>query len=107
MQERDRVRKKIGKSNESEWKELQGEYKRIRNEVTKRIRQDTIIFNEERINKAGDENELWKVVNDITKPRSETSWKLEEDGREVEKEEEIADIFNNYFIEKIDKLKKT
>ena len=66
MQERDRVRKKIGKSNESEWKELQGEYKRIRNEVTKRIRQDTIIFNEERLDKAGDENKLWKVVNDIT-----------------------------------------
>ena len=35
MQERDRVRKKIEKSNESEWKELQGEYKRIRNEVIK------------------------------------------------------------------------
>ena len=52
MQERDRVRKKIGKSNESERKELQGEYKRIRNEVTKRIRQDTIIFNEEQIDKA-------------------------------------------------------
>ena len=64
-----------------------------------------INFNKERIEKAVGKNELWKVVNDITKPRSETSWKLEEDGREVEKEEAIADIFNNYFIEKIDKLK--
>ena len=30
-------------------------------------------FNKERIEKPGDENELWKVVNDITKPRSESN----------------------------------
>ena len=46
------------------------------------------------------------MVNDITKPRSESNWKLEEDGKEIKDEKVIADIFNRYFIEKIEKLKK-
>ena len=76
MKEKESVRKKIGKSNELEGKEVQAECKRIRNTVTKRIRQDTINFNEEEIEKAGDGNELWKVVNDITNQEWKTfgSW---------------------------------
>ena len=105
IKERDSVRKKIGKAGEAEKKELQTRYKKIRNAVVNKVRQDTIEFNDERIEKAGDENEIWKVVNDIIKPRSETKWKLEENGEEIEDEEKIADIFNDYFIEKIEKLK--
>ena len=46
------------------------------------------------------------MVNDITKPRNETNWKLEENGEEIEDEKETAHSFNNYFIEKIEKLKE-
>ena len=63
-------------------------------------------FNEERIEKARDENEVWKIVNDITKPRSEPRWRPEEDRKIIEEEGEIANIFNNYSKEKIEKLKE-
>ena len=106
MKERDSLRKKIGKSDEIRRKEFQEEYRKIRNAVTNKVRQDTIEINEERIEKAGDENELWKIVNDITNPKAEASWKLEEEGRMIENEKEIADIFNDYFIEKIENLKR-
>ena len=42
------------------------------------------------------------LVNDITKPRPKAKWILEENGEEIEDEKEIADIFNDYFIEKIE-----
>ena len=106
IKERDKIRKKIGKATKEEKKALQIEYKRIRNSVTTKIRKDTIAYNEERIEKANDENEIWKVVNDIIAPNSETSWKLNEAGKILEDEKEIAEVFNEYFVEKIEKLKE-
>ena len=44
--------------------------------------------------KAVDENKVWRIVNNITNPRVERGWKLEDDGREIEKEEDIADTLN-------------
>ena len=73
--------------------------------MSNRVRQDTINLNKEQMKKAEDENELWEVVNDITKPKTEASWKLKENGKVIEKEEKIANIFNNYFIGKIEHLK--
>ena len=32
------------------------------------------------INEAKDKNEAWQVVNDITKPKKETEWQLNEEG---------------------------
>ena len=46
------------------------------------------------------------MVNDITKPKTERGWELEEDGKGIKSEEEIADIFNEYFMDKIEKLKE-
>lgn len=70
-----------------------------------KVRQDTIDYNDERIEKTRDKNELWKVVNDNTKNSSVAKWKLEENGEEIKDEKEIADIFNGCFIEQIGKLK--
>ena len=106
IKDRDKIRKKIGKATEEEKKNLQIEYKKIRNSVTTKIRKDTIAHNEERIEKANDENEIWKVVNDIIAPKSETSWKLNEAGKILEDKKEIAEVFNEFFVEKIEKLKK-
>ncbi len=43
-------------------------YKKLRNRVKNQIRKDTRQFNEERIDKAGDEKEIWKLVNEVIKP---------------------------------------
>lgn len=93
IKEKDSLRKKIEKARgEEEKSKIQAEYKRMRNVVTNNVRKDTIEYNEDRIEKAGDENKVWKVVNDITKPKTERGWELEEDGKEIKNEEEIADV---------------
>ena len=42
-------------------------FKRLRNRVNSMIKADVIKYNEERITKADDINEVWKVVSDIFK----------------------------------------
>ena len=66
------------------------------------IRADSKKFNSKRITDAKDENEIWNIVNDITNPRKETNWKLNENDGPIDNEQEIAKIFNNYFVEKIE-----
>jgi hypothetical protein len=106
MKTRDGMRKSINQASAEEKKILHLKYKKTRNRVTNLIRQDNLKYSEERIENAKDENEIWKVVNEITKPREETTWKLIEDEKSIDKEEEIAEIFNKFFIDKIDKLKE-
>ena len=50
------------------------------------IRKDTRQFNEERIDKAGDEKEIWKLVNEVIKPKEKNQWKLKEGEEVIEKE---------------------
>ncbi len=64
-------------------------YKKLRNRVTNQIRKDTRQFNEERIDKAGDEKEIWKLVNEV-KPKEKNQWKLKEGEEVIEKEEETS-----------------
>ncbi len=80
-------------------------YKKLRKRVTNQIRKDTRQFNEERIDKAGDEKEIWKLVNEVIKPKEKNQLKLKEGEEVIEKEEEIANILNTFFIEKISLLK--
>jgi hypothetical protein len=54
--------------------------KKLRNRVSNQIKKDTRQFNEERIDKAGDEKEIWKVVNEVIKPKEKNQWKLKEGG---------------------------
>jgi hypothetical protein len=51
-------------------------YKKLHNRVTNQIRTDTRQFNEERIDKAGDKKEIWKLVNEVNKPKEKNQWKL-------------------------------
>jgi hypothetical protein len=80
-------------------------YKKLHKRAPNQIKKDTRQFYEERIDKAGDEKEVWKVVNEVIKPKEKIQWKLKEGEEVIEKEEEIAKIFNNFFIEKISLLK--
>ena len=51
------------------------------------------------------EDEVWKVINEVTKPKEDKQWTLREGGREIHDENEIAEIFNQFFIQKIEDLK--
>ena len=41
----------------------------------------------------------------MTKPKEDKQWTLREEGREIHDEKEIAEIFNQFFIRKIEDLK--
>ena len=105
IKERDDTRKAIGKS-PNEKKILHEKYKKLRNKVTNEIRKDTIRNNCERIEKADNEKEMWKIVNEVTKPKEDQVWRLKEESGVIEEEKEIAEVFNKFFVEKIEKLKE-
>ena len=66
MSKRDKTRKKLSCASQQEKKTLLIKYKKLRNQINQRIRIETRKFNNDRINAASDENEMWKVVNDVT-----------------------------------------
>ena len=69
MHERDVTRGKIRNVNSvSEKAILHAKYKALRNKVTRNIRQESIDFNNNRVNKAESETELWKIVTVNPKP---------------------------------------
>ncbi len=68
IKERDKVRKLIHLL-PNEKIIMHERYKKLRNRVTNQIRKDTRQFNEEIIDKAGDEKEIWKLVNEVIKPK--------------------------------------
>jgi len=75
IRQRDDLRKSIHKS-PNEKKVLHEQYKKLCNRVTNQIRRDTQKHNEEKVDKAGDEKEIWKVVNQVLKPKEKSEWKL-------------------------------
>ena len=95
IKERDKKRKQLKDAPESERELRQKEYKKLRNSVTNRIREDNKRSNDERIEKANDENEIWKVINEVNNPKKEETWKLKEGEETIEDEEKIAEIFNS------------
>ena len=82
MHERDVTRGKIRNVNSvSEKAILHAKYKAPRNKVTRNIRQENI-FNNNRVNKAESEAELWKIAKDVTNPKTLSEWSIEIDGKE-------------------------
>ena len=79
-------------------------YKKLRNRVNSELKKDNICFNNERVKNAADDNEIWNVVKDVTKQKSSMTIILEEDGKKIEDEEQVANIFNDFFVEKIQNL---
>ena len=84
---------------------LAQKYRSLRNRVTNMIRQDERNLNQERMEKARTEDEVWKIVKEITEPKTEKHWRLTEGDRLITEEQEVADIFDRYFMDKIEKLK--
>ena len=106
MAERDALRKNLKKVSATERKAQMIKYKKLRNKVNSQTKKENVKANEDRVNKAKNENEIWKVVKDITNPKSESNWKLKENDEEITEEGKVADVFNNFFVQKIAKLKE-
>lgn len=105
IKERDFARQQIKDKSPTERVIQHQKYKSLRNRVNSLIKSDTIKYNNDRIEKAEDENEIWKIVNEVTNPKSESKWTLEENGEKVEDDLKIAEIFNEFFINKIKDIK--
>ena len=70
MSQSDKCREKIKKASHMEKQIHVEKYKILRNLVNHQIRKDKIYCNNEKIKKANDENELWKVSKEITNPKN-------------------------------------
>ena len=78
---------------------------KLRNKANCLIKNDCRNFNNERMRNANDENEIWRIASEITKPKNESEWKMKDNNDIIIDEQVIADKFNNHFVEKIKKLK--
>jgi hypothetical protein len=104
--ERDLMRKKMGTVKRTEKVVKHTKYNQLRNRENSEFKKDSINYNNDRIDKAKDENEVWKVVNDISNPTTSNKFTLLEGGKLIEYESKVADIFNDFFVNKIENLKK-
>ena len=57
------------------------------------------------MDKGKSEKEMWNVINDVTKPKSNYSWTLKTNSGETCDKLRIAELFNIHFKTKIDLLK--
>ena len=78
MKERDMAGKEAQSKSLSpiEKKILHEKYKKLRKKATAQVRQDNITQTGDRIKAVADENEVWQVVKEISKPHTEKELKL-------------------------------
>ena len=106
MKKRDFTRGQIKSASVQQKGVLLQQYKAFRNKVTSKIRKENVDFNNNRIEKAANERELWQVANDVLNPKKENDWKvINKDGTQVTEELEVAEVFNEFFVEKVNQLK--
>ena len=105
MSERDRTRASASKAIQEDKAALKAKYRHLRNRVISQLRKDTLQRNGNRIDKADNEGKTWKIVNEIIKPRAPTTITIQTCTGDVTKEEDVAAVFNSYFVEKINTLK--
>ena len=79
IKQRDKCRLNLKKCPPSEKIIMFEKYKKLRNKVNCQIRKDNVYFNNEKIKKANDENELWKIAKEIAIPRNVNSWEIQHD----------------------------
>jgi hypothetical protein len=106
MQERDSTRKRISSASKEEKPKLQAKYRQLRNRAVNQIRKDTILRNGDRIAKANNEGEMWRIVNEIVKPKSDNPFVINSPAGPITEEDEVANTFNKFFVDKIESLKE-
>jgi len=104
IKERESCRREAARKAGPERLQLHAKYKKLRNKVTKTIRKDDIRAAAEKIANANGSNELWKIANEITKPRSDATLTLKEEEKEIEGELENGKVINNFFLDKLEAL---
>ena len=78
----------------------------LRNQINCRLRKESTAHNEKRVENAKSDAEIWKVVNEVVKPKKDNEWSIKTDSNCITSDpQEVADIFNNFFIKKVDDLK--
>ena len=82
MANRDKTRSKLKVTSLTviERKTLLLKYRKLRNEATNQIRTDKKEAVRKRIEKSSIENEIWKVISEITKPNNEVNITLNDGG---------------------------
>ena len=66
-----------------------------------------IDFNNNRIEEAKNERELWNVAKEVIDPRKENNWNVINDkGENIKNEKDVAETFNDFFINKVEDLKR-
>ena len=105
MKKRDDARLNMSKASLNNHDTLQKQYRKLRNLVNNKIRQETINFNNKRVNEANNENEVWNIVKEVTSPKSNSAWELKISKSETTKDHQtISDTLNSFFADKITKL---
>ena len=93
MKQRETARKNIKSSTGYEKQVWNEKYKKLRNKVNYSIKRDTIDHNNNRIDKAKDENEVWKVTKDIINPMKENNMSIKINNIITEDPLQIANAF--------------
>ena len=106
MKRREVARKMIKNSSGNEKAVWNEKYKKLRNQVTSQIRQETTDFNNNRIDNASDENEVWKIAKEIINPQNEQICAMKVNNELTEDPIIISNAFNSFFVKKIEDLKK-
>ena len=83
MSKRDNTRKSIRLAEGEEKAVLLQKYRVLRDKVTAQIRKENIDFNNNRIEAADNEGELWKVTNEVLNPKKENDWRIEKEDGEI------------------------
>ena len=78
-------------------------FKKLRNKATNAVRRDRQINFEQQL-KSG--KHVWKTVNEYLDKSKSQNINLVENGEKINTEKETAQILNNFFIEKIQKLRE-
>ena len=71
MKKREAARKMVQKAEKSEKQIWNEKYKKLRNVVNARIKKENYDHNNNKIDNAKNENEVWKITNDIINPTKE------------------------------------
>ena len=81
------------------------EYKRLRNECNRKIRIEKQIEAGKMIQE--DPNKIWNIYNKTVNGRRKAKIMLKEDGLVIEDDKHVANLFNTYFKEKTEMIKKS
>ena len=85
---------------------LQNDYKKHRNYCNKLIKNAVRVSRGQNITSSNNIKEVWSSINDILRPErlSRSNLKIETEGQVIEEQSELAETFNIFFKEKIEKL---